>query len=176
MQTNNYKYQNFYGELKSSDLIEFVTPVELTSLFELIAPQFNASCTLKYNRDRKPLILFKLNKEYRIIIKSIDGRWSDNMQSDKFVLLAPICKQGSLTCDNVNTLNRENVDIKFTLYKPKGDNEPYLGIDKLMSLTGGVTVQSIIMLINEFIFSQKTLHLALKHNSDKPAKTQGQLH
>lgn len=176
MPVNKYKYQNFYGELKSTDLIEFVTPTELLSLFELIAPQFNATCKMSYNHDKKPFILFKLNEEYRVVIKSIDGRWSDSMQSDKFVLMAPICKQGLLTCDNVNTLNRENVDVKFTLYTPKGRDEVYLGVDKLMSLSGGVTVQSLIMLINEFIFSQKTLHLALKHNSDKPAKTQGQLH
>lgn len=168
MHTQRKVYQNYYGELKSTSLIEFVTPSELLSLFELIAPQFNAQSELLYNNKEKPYIAFKLSRKHRIIIKSVDSRWSEDMPSNKFLLLAPICKKGSLTFNDVNKLNRENVDVRFTLYNSKDNRDIYLGLDKLMGLAGGVTVQSIIMTVNEFIFSQKTLHMAFKHNDNEP--------
>ena len=166
MQSQKAIYQNHYGDLKSTSLIEFVTPKELLSLFELIAPQFNAKSELLINTKGKPYINFKLNNESQIVIKSIDPRWSEDIASDKFLLLVPICKKGTLTCEDVNTLNRENVDVRFTLYTPKNNKEVYLGLDKLMGLAGGVTVQAIIMMVNEFVFNQKTLNMAFKHHYD----------
>lgn len=145
-------------------------------MFQLIAPQFNANCELIHNHKNKPFIVFELNEEYRVVVKSIDSRWSEDMQSDKFVMFAPVCKQGSLSYEDVNTLNRENIDVRFTLYKPKGEQEMYLGVDKLMSLAGGVAVSSMIMMVNDFIFSQKTLHMALKHNDNEESSKTPESH
>ncbi|MCI2285912.1 hypothetical protein L3081_24105 [Colwellia sp. MSW7] len=134
MQSQRLLYQDNYGSLKSTALIEFVTPNELLSLFELIAPQFNATSELLINNRGNPYIVFNLNKEHRVVIKSINPRWSEEMASDKFVLLTRICEKGLLTFKDINALNRDNVDVKFTAYTPKGEKETYLGVDKLMGL------------------------------------------
>lgn len=149
-----------FGEFTERDTIEFLCSAEFFGILELIAEMYGFSVQFKSSKQADSIIITSKDKS-KIKLSSIEDNWSGDYGSDKFILTAIISKVTNFSYELLNTLNCQNVDLKFCVKSVSGASDKFLVISEMLNLKGGITVMNLISRLEALFFNQKLCIKAL---------------
>lgn len=152
-----------FGEFCETDMIEFLNYSECMSLFSAIGEA--QGFTVKPTSSKKSEILLLLDGGKKIKLSPLNSDWSDNHACEKFILTALIGKNENISLEQLNQLNCDNPDVKFSIKTLLNTPDKYLVLTDYINLSGGVTIMNLIYRLQSMILNQNVFTEALCSSS-----------
>ncbi|MCO4319892.1 hypothetical protein [Aliidiomarina quisquiliarum] len=144
---------------ETTSTTEFATPSEILEVVKYIAKHYLIDGKIQFSDSKQHIKLqySQTGRAFEPIISPLSGAWDESLPEDKIVIRGVVCQceNGSIA-KSINQLNSDHPDIKLYI-----DNKEVV-LDRIFSMTGGVTINHLIETILEFAANQSLLNKALQ--------------